>query len=85
MAAAGGEWKHVTALSEVELARMVREDEVDVLVELTGHTANNRLGVMALRAAPVQITWIGYPNSTGLQEVRASPTTCPHCPLQRPW
>lgn len=48
----------------------VREDGVQVLVELTGHTANNRLGVMAMQPAPVQITWIGYPNSTGLQAVQ---------------
>ena len=42
---------------------------VDVLVELTGHTANNRLGALALRPAPVQVTWIGYPNTTGMREV----------------
>ena len=47
----------------------VRQDGVQVLVELTGHTANNRLGLLAMQAAPVQITWIGYPNSTGLQAV----------------
>lgn len=36
---------------------MVREDKVDILVELTGHTANNKLGMMACRPAPVQVCW----------------------------
>lgn len=51
----GGTWRDVTALPERDLAALVREDGVDVLVELTGHTAHNRLGVMALRPAPVQV------------------------------
>lgn len=67
--AAGGVWRLATHLSEQELAQLIRADQVDILVELTGHTANNRLGVMALQPAPVQATWIGYPNSTGLQAV----------------
>lgn len=52
---AGGKWKEATQMSEHELAATVREDGVDVLVELTGHTANNRLGVMAQRPAPIQV------------------------------
>ena len=52
------------------VSMQVRNDGVQVLVELTGQTANNRLGVMAMQPAPVQVTWIGYPNSTGLQAVR---------------
>ncbi|GIL54275.1 hypothetical protein Vafri_9837 [Volvox africanus] len=67
--AAGGVWRDVARLNEAELAELVRRDEIDLLVELTGHTANNRLGVMARRPAPVQLTWIGYPNSTGLKAV----------------
>ncbi|GFR51332.1 hypothetical protein Agub_g13698, partial [Astrephomene gubernaculifera] len=67
--AAGGEWREAAGLSEEALAGLVRADEVDLLVELTGHTANNRLGCMARRPAPVQVTWIGYPNSTGLAAV----------------
>ena len=52
---AGGRWKHVAKLGEQELAKLVRDDGVDILVELTGHTANNRLGVMAQRPAAVQV------------------------------
>ena len=52
---------------------------MQLLVELTGQTANNRLGVMALQPAPLQLTWIGYPNSTGLKAVHyrltGTPTT----------
>lgn len=50
----GGSWQEATALSEQQLAQRVRDDGVDILVELTGHTAHNRLGVMAQRPAPIQ-------------------------------
>lgn len=66
---AGGTWRDVAQLTEAELADAVRADKVDILVELTGHTANNRLGTMARRPAPIQVTWIGYPNSTGLRSI----------------
>ena len=58
----------------------VQQDKVDILVELTGHTAHNQLGCMALQPAPVQVTWIGYPNSTGLQAVdyRLTGEACHH-------
>jgi protein O-GlcNAc transferase len=69
VAAARGTWRDCAAMSESELAETIRGDRVDVLVELTGHTANNKLGTMALRPAPVQATWIGYPNSTGLTSI----------------
>jgi predicted O-linked N-acetylglucosamine transferase (SPINDLY family) len=62
-------WRDVAHLSELNLAKLVRKDGVDILVELTGHTANNRLAAMAMKPAPIQATWIGYPNSTGLREV----------------
>ena len=62
-------WRDCAQMSESEIAQQVDRDEVDILVELTGHTASNRLGVMAQKPTPVQVTWIGYPNSTGLSSV----------------
>ncbi|KAJ1394538.1 O-GlcNAc transferase, C-terminal [Sesbania bispinosa] len=65
----GGIWKDIYGIDEKKVANMVREDQVDILVELTGHTANNKLGMMACRPAPIQMTWIGYPNTTGLPTI----------------
>ncbi|KAL3532122.1 hypothetical protein ACH5RR_005643 [Cinchona calisaya] len=65
----GGIWKDIYGIDEKKVASMVRADKVDILVELTGHTANNKLGMMACRPAPVQVTWIGYPNTTGLPTI----------------
>lgn len=63
------EWIHCPAASDQALARRLRERGVDVLIELGGHTAGNRLGVLARRAAPVQITYLGYPTTTGVVNV----------------
>lgn len=65
----GGLWRDIYGIDEKKVASMVREDKVDILVELTGHTANNKLGMMACRPAPIQATWIGYPNTTGLPTI----------------
>ncbi|KAF5804375.1 putative protein O-GlcNAc transferase [Helianthus annuus] len=65
----GGVWRDIYGIDEKKVAAMVREDKVDILVELTGHTANNKLGMMACRPAPLQVTWIGYPNTTGLPTI----------------
>ncbi|XP_010245836.1 PREDICTED: probable UDP-N-acetylglucosamine--peptide N-acetylglucosaminyltransferase SPINDLY isoform X2 [Nelumbo nucifera] len=65
----GGIWRDIYGIDEKKVASIVREDKVDILVELTGHTANNRLGMMACRPAPIQATWIGYPNTTGLPTI----------------
>lgn len=59
-------WRDLNGCSPREVAKQVRDDRVDILVDLSGHTSNNRLGVFAARSAPVQISWIGYPNTTGL-------------------
>ena len=62
-------WRNVHDKNSKEVAEMVRRDRIDILIELTGHTAGNRLDVMALHPAPVQMTWIGYPNTTGLPAI----------------
>ena len=56
--AAGGLWREVLALNESDLAQLVRADKVDILVDLTGHTANNRLGTFAMRSAPIQVDYL---------------------------
>jgi predicted O-linked N-acetylglucosamine transferase (SPINDLY family) len=62
-------WREVYRLSDGELAALIQEDAIDVIVELSGHTGNNRLAMLAERTAPVQITYLGYPNTTGLESM----------------
>lgn len=65
----GDNWRNIWGLTASAAAKLIIEDQIDILVELAGHTANNRLDIMALRLAPVQVTWIGYPNTTGLSTI----------------
>lgn len=67
--AAAGEWHDVVGLSDEQLAKKVREDRVDILVDLAGHTARNRLLVFARKPAPVQCTHFGYPDTTGVTTI----------------
>ncbi|MBK1647619.1 tetratricopeptide repeat protein [Rhabdochromatium marinum] len=62
-------WCPIDTLSDAQAAAQMRADGIDVLVETSGHTVNNRLGVIAHRAAPVQCHYIGYFATTGLAEM----------------
>ena len=62
-------WVEAAALDDSALQRAIVADGVDLLVDLGGHTSTHRLGVFALRAAPVQATFLGYPHSTGLSAI----------------
>lgn len=64
------EWYETRGMSDPELARKIRSDGIDILIDLAGHTSHNRLNVMILRPAPVQASWIfGAGQTTGLPEV----------------
>ena len=64
--ATGVAWHHVHDLNHAALIERVRRDEIDILIDLDGHTGPNRLPVFAGRAAPIQVTWAGYVGTTGL-------------------
>ena len=63
-------WRDTAALDDPQLARCVREDGIDILIDLSGHTSKNRLRVFAMQPAPVQASYIGYPNTTGLSAIQ---------------
>jgi predicted O-linked N-acetylglucosamine transferase (SPINDLY family) len=60
------QWRRIVALTDAALAERILADEIDILVDLSGHTADNRLLVFARKPAPVQATWAGYVGTTGL-------------------
>jgi len=60
-------WTPVVGLSDDELADKIRADSIDILIDLSGHTAHNRLVTFARKPAPILVSWMGYPGTTGLQ------------------
>jgi len=62
-------WRSLVGLDDRAAAELIRADGLDVAVDLSGHTRGNRLAVFARRVAPVQATWLGYPNTTGVPAI----------------
>ncbi len=62
-------WVRIVNLSDHEVIHRIQEDEIDILVDLSGHTGGNRMKVFAAKPAPLQISYLGYPTVTGLPEM----------------
>ncbi|WP_411885823.1 tetratricopeptide repeat protein [Polaromonas sp. YR568] len=62
-------WNPVTGLSDAALAEKIRADGIDILIDLSGHTARHRLLSFARKPAPVQVSWMGYPGTTGMSSM----------------
>ncbi len=62
-------WRDTNGMDETRMARLIHEDRIDILVDLAGHTARSSLLTFACKPAPVQVTWLGYPGTTGLTSI----------------
>jgi len=62
-------WRNIAGMTDLDAANLIRGDKIDILVDLSGHTLNNRLLTFALKPAPVQVTWLGYPGTTGISSM----------------
>jgi predicted O-linked N-acetylglucosamine transferase (SPINDLY family) len=62
-------WRHLVGRSHDEAARVIQADRLDLVIELAGHTGLNRLPLLARRLAPVQISYLGYPDTTGVPAI----------------
>jgi len=62
-------WRSIVNMSDKDVVSLIKQDDIDILVDLSGHTANNRLTMFAYKPAPIQVTWLGYPNTTGLSAI----------------
>jgi predicted O-linked N-acetylglucosamine transferase (SPINDLY family) len=64
-------WVEAASFNDVQLAKRIDSDRIDVMLDLSGHTNHNRLAMLAKRVAPVQLTYLGYPGSTGVPNIDA--------------
>lgn len=62
-------FRFIADLNDQELARQINDDQIDILIDLSGHTGGTRLGAFVYKPAPVQVSYLGYPNTTGLSQM----------------
>src|SRR5208337_618405 len=62
-------WRSIVGMSDAEAVRTIREDRIDVLIDLTMHMSHGRPLVHAQKPAPVQAAWLAYPGTTGLDTI----------------
>ncbi|AFZ58969.1 methyltransferase FkbM family [Anabaena cylindrica PCC 7122] len=62
-------WRSTVGLSDLQVAELIQTDHIDILVDLAGHTANNRMIVLGIKPAPIQTTYLGYFATTGLPTI----------------
>ena len=60
------EWNDISGLSDVQVAQKIANDRIDIIIDLSGHTDKNRLMALAYKPAPIQVSWLGYPATTGV-------------------
>lgn len=62
-------YRSICGLDDDTVVRLIEQDRIDILVDLAGHTSGNRLGVFARKPAPIQITYLGFPDTTGMEQI----------------
>jgi len=85
-------WRDTVGLSDEALANQIRNDRIDILVDVAGHTGRSRLRVFARKPAPVSVSWLGYGYTTGLSAIdyfltdaQAVPAAQEHLFSEKPW
>ncbi|MBC8106342.1 MAG: tetratricopeptide repeat protein [Anaerolineae bacterium] len=75
-------WRDISSLSDEQAAAMIREDRIDILVDLGGHTSDSRLLLFARKPAPIQVEYLGYPGTSGMRQMDYLITDARVAPLE---